>query len=245
MNIEELKKPLDRAKVKTRDKGNTQLSYIESWHAIDEANRIFGFDGWSRETIYCKEISRVACKVGKGDYAKDGWKVGYEAKVRICVMSDDVVVHREGTGHGSGQMVDLFDCIESAAKEAESDAMKRALMTFGNPFGLALYDKTQKNVEDAPKVSKAPKVDDTTEVDKLNSDILNIFDINVAAGSEAFKSWWGADESKADRVRLRRLNADYYNKLQAKYLAAVEVFIKQKAAISTAISDADNTLGQQ
>ncbi|MDM7954732.1 MAG: Rad52/Rad22 family DNA repair protein [Cyanobium sp. CZS 25K] len=30
---------------------------------------------------------------------------------------------------------------ESALKEAETDAMKRALMTFGHPFGLALYDK--------------------------------------------------------------------------------------------------------
>ena len=33
-------------------------------------------------------------------------------------------------------------------KEAETDARKRALMTFGNPFGLALYDKTQANVAD-------------------------------------------------------------------------------------------------
>jgi len=36
--------------------------------------------------------------------------------------------------------------IESAAKEAETDAMKRALMTFGNPFGLALYDKSKAHV---------------------------------------------------------------------------------------------------
>ena len=28
--------------------------------------------------------------------------------------------------------------------------MKRALMTFGNQFGLALYDKEQRNVEDKP-----------------------------------------------------------------------------------------------
>ena len=39
---------------------------------------------------------------------------------------------------------------ESAVKEAESDAMKRALMTFGNHFGLALYDKEQSNVEHKP-----------------------------------------------------------------------------------------------
>ena len=26
------------------------LSYIEGWHAIAEANRLFGFDGWTRTT---------------------------------------------------------------------------------------------------------------------------------------------------------------------------------------------------
>jgi hypothetical protein len=39
---------------------------------------------------------------------------------------------------------------ESALKEAETDAMKRALMTFGNPFGLALYDKKQREVTGEP-----------------------------------------------------------------------------------------------
>lgn len=64
-------------------------------------------------------------------------------------------ISREGTGHGSGQQADLYDAIESAAKEAESDAMKRAMMTFGNPFGLALYDKTQENVEGKPAFGNA------------------------------------------------------------------------------------------
>ena len=36
---------------------------------------------------------------------------------------------------------------KAAAKEAETDAMKRALMTFGNIFGLALYAKNQTEVE--------------------------------------------------------------------------------------------------
>jgi DNA repair and recombination protein RAD52 len=141
---EELSKPLDKKKVKTRQQSGRDLSYIEAWHAIAEANRIFGFDGWIRETIYCKEVSRIECKVGKLPYQKNGYKIGYEAKVRITVGH----TVREGTGHGCGQMSDLFDCIESAAKEAESDAMKRALMTFGNQFGLALYDKLQRGVED-------------------------------------------------------------------------------------------------
>lgn len=141
--IELLTAPLSAANVKTRKQAGRTLSYLEGWVAIAEANRIFGFDAWTRETIYCKEISRQEVIIGKGgQYEKPGWKVGYEAKVRVTV--GDAV--REGTGHGSASMADLFDCIESAAKEAETDAMKRAFMTFGNPFGLALYDKEQRNV---------------------------------------------------------------------------------------------------
>lgn len=114
------------------------MSYIEGWHAIQEANTIFAFE-WSRETLYNREVCRYEKEIkNKGT----GWKVGYEAKV--CITIDGIT--REGTGHGSGIAMDLFDCIEGAAKEAETDAMKRALMTFGNKFGLALYDKTQKDV---------------------------------------------------------------------------------------------------
>src|SRR5690606_29122102 len=43
-------------------------------------------------------------------------------------------------------------------KEAVTDALKRTLRTFGNPFGLALYDKSRANVghaeEEAQAVSK-------------------------------------------------------------------------------------------
>jgi hypothetical protein len=53
---------------------------------------------------------------------------------------------REGCGAGHGIDTDLGQAHESALKEAETDAMKRALMTFGNPFGLALYDKQQREV---------------------------------------------------------------------------------------------------
>jgi hypothetical protein len=53
---------------------------------------------------------------------------------------------REGCGAGHGIDTDLGQAHESALKEAETDAMKRALMTFGNAFGLALYDKQQREV---------------------------------------------------------------------------------------------------
>jgi hypothetical protein len=53
---------------------------------------------------------------------------------------------REGCGSGHGTGPNPGEAHESAIKEAETDAMKRALTTFGNPFGLALYDKEQLNV---------------------------------------------------------------------------------------------------
>ncbi len=160
--IAELTKPLDVSVVAKRKQSGRDLSYIEGWHAIAEANRIFGFEAWNRETIYCKEVCRVEKSIGENK--NSGWKIGYEAKVRITI--GDTV--REGTGHGSGSMSDLFDCIESACKEAETDAMKRALMMFGNPFGLALYDKKQRNVEDGAAREQAERL--KKEADKKNID---------------------------------------------------------------------------
>jgi len=64
---------------------------------------------------------------------------------------------REGSGAGHGIDVDLGQAHESAIKEAETDAMKRALMTFGNPFGLALYDKQQRQVSTAGGQGEGPQ----------------------------------------------------------------------------------------
>lgn len=142
--VAELEKPLDARNVSERQQSGRRLSYIEGWHAIAEANRIFGFDGWQRETIEMREVRPPEHVKTERSTT---WRVGYICKVRVTV--GDIV--REGTGYGSGALPDLGEAIESAVKEAETDAMKRALMTFGNPFGLALYDKEKANVvsEDA------------------------------------------------------------------------------------------------
>lgn len=140
---------LDRSHVVQRTHAGRSLSYIEAWHAIAEANRIFGFDGWHRETVDMRLVDQVETKTRAG---RDAWRVAYIAKVRVEVLS----VRREGTGFGQGIDADLGLAHESAVKEAESDAMKRALMTFGNPFGLALYDKAQADVEEAKPARRRP-----------------------------------------------------------------------------------------
>lgn len=140
--------PLHKANVASREQGGKKLSYIEAWHAIAEANRIFGFDAWDRQTVDLRQLGEP--RVTQDKYGKDQMRVGYSARVRITVRAGETIVVREGCGFGSGIDKDVDQAHESAIKEAESDAMKRALMTFGNAFGLALYDKTQSNVADGP-----------------------------------------------------------------------------------------------
>lgn len=142
----ELAAPLNRSNVKTRKQGFSKVSYVEGWKCVEEANRIFGFDGWTRETVETRMVNQAERKIGQN---KDGgWGVSYIARVKIVVFAGDSMVTREGVGAGHGIDRDLGQAHESAIKEAETDAMKRALMTFGYCFGLALYDKEQENVAD-------------------------------------------------------------------------------------------------
>jgi hypothetical protein len=47
----QLKAKLDSQHVKARKENGATLHYIEGWHAIAEANRIFGYDAWDRRTV--------------------------------------------------------------------------------------------------------------------------------------------------------------------------------------------------
>jgi DNA recombination protein Rad52 len=142
--LQELQEPLSSQAVRTRNQSGRNLSYIEGWYAISEANRIFGFDSWDQEIVELKCVSERERKIGRDQ--KPGWGISYVASIRITVNG----IKREGVGAGHGIDVDPGQAHESAIKEAATDAMKRALMTFGNQFGLALYDKEQRNVEDKP-----------------------------------------------------------------------------------------------
>ena len=139
----QLKAKLDAQNVKTRKAGGATLSYIEGWHAIAEANRIFGFDGWDRRTLFTNCIWTGTCE---RDHL-----AAYVAKVRIYVRAGDALIVREGSGTGEGKAPTPGQAHEIALKSAETDATKRALATFGNVFGLALYDREQAGVRHPAK----------------------------------------------------------------------------------------------
>ena len=77
--IEQLKAPLDRGSVKEREQAGRKFSYIEAYHAENEANRIFGFSEWDRFT----ELTCI------GEREQDGkHRVYYRAKVKIVVRHE-------------------------------------------------------------------------------------------------------------------------------------------------------------
>ena len=147
--VRQLKAKLDPRYIKTRSANGANLSYVEGWHAIAEANRIFGFDAWDRRTV------STAC-VWSGQSGQV-YAAAYTAKVRVSVRAGDTMIVREGSGTGEGRASTPGQAHELALKGAETDATKRALATFGNPFGLALYDREQAGVRKARTIkSSAP-----------------------------------------------------------------------------------------
>jgi len=160
---------LDPANVRPPSKFGPKGHYIEGWHTIAEANRIFGFGEWSYEI---SKLSQDGLDHGKNAKGDEQWQAAYTSIIRVRVGD----VTREDVGFGSGFAKAKGDAIEGATKEAVTDGLKRALRTFGNPFGLALYDKTRASVGvDEPKFDApacAKRLNDGMIARKTKEDLL-------------------------------------------------------------------------
>ena len=159
--------------VKTR-KGpqGRQLSYVEGRYAIETANRVFGFAGWDRATVETRFLHQGE------DVDEHGNRiavVSYMAKVKVTVWTaDGEAVEREGSGFGSGTARPgrEGDAHEGAIKEAETDAMKRAFVTFGEAFGLGLYRKER--AAPAPAAKAAAPATDSRKLDALEGALKGV-----------------------------------------------------------------------
>ena len=145
--VQALRRNLDHRHVRTREANGRELSYIEGWYAISEANRIFGFDGWNRETV---ESRCVLARENRGSFL-----AVYTARVRISVQAGGATIIREGHGSGEGRGASPGEVHDTALKAAETDATKRALATFGRPFGLELYRKEKNSSLQRPTILAA------------------------------------------------------------------------------------------
>jgi recombination DNA repair RAD52 pathway protein len=90
-----LKGKLRHRHVKTRANNGAPIPYVEGWHVIAEANRIFGYDSWDRQTLSPRCLWR---EIQRGETA-----CFYSTKVRITVRAGEPIIVREGIGTGVGK----------------------------------------------------------------------------------------------------------------------------------------------
>ena len=137
-----LAQPLDHALVTEREaRDGRLLQYIEGWVVINQANRIFGHDGWGAEVVGDVAYRPLSLVDPVTDTPA---AVGiYTATVRVtargCPPKADV-----GCGFVAEETPEAH---EAAYKGAVTDALKRALRHFGDQFGNGLYDR--RNAVDA------------------------------------------------------------------------------------------------
>lgn len=143
--VKALKTPAKAKDIKQRDVDGRTLNYLEGWHVVAEANRIFGFDAWDRETVASQCVLQKA-----GDQR---FLAVYSAKVRVTVRAGNRAIVREGLGMAEAVASTVGQAHEKASKAAETDATKRALCTFGNSFGLSLYGEKR----EVPPRGRKPK----------------------------------------------------------------------------------------
>ena len=148
-----LAQPLDPALVSQRKgRGGRKFDYIEGHTAIDQANRIFGFGGWGYELIgdvTMRQIESTDSRTGEVTRS-----AAYSAMVRVTVpgapsrtdVGFQAVTDESADGH------------ETAFKGAVTDALKRALRSFGDRFGNGLYGDpptASRSSRDAERSSQA------------------------------------------------------------------------------------------
>jgi DNA repair and recombination protein RAD52 len=93
-----LAEPLDPANIKSRQGADRRnVSYVESWHIIDEANRIFGFDGWSSDTVEIRPIHEPKLNADNNNVVS-----AYFARVRVTVYAGDRTIMRGAAGLRAG-----------------------------------------------------------------------------------------------------------------------------------------------
>ncbi len=150
--LETLNSELDSNRVRNRSKGNVTLSYLEGFDILETANSIFGFGNWSYKITTLEQVSQ--------EYNQNQNQViCYKAIVQVLVHSENhtLDVSREDVGFGTGVSKTLSDAHEGAAKEAVTDALKRAMRSFGNQFGNSLYDKTKNHQANNESIPSKPQ----------------------------------------------------------------------------------------
>lgn len=143
--VKELDAKIPRDLIATREAaGGRKLSYLEGWYVIDRLNKVLGPGNWA----YSADASHVHSGTISSRSGETN-SVHYTAKVRLVVTLGDKPTEFTDYGYGDGtDKSNPGKAHELAIKEAVTDGLKRCAKNLGMSFGLALYDKSQENVDD-------------------------------------------------------------------------------------------------
>jgi len=203
--------------------GNTTLQYVEGHHAIDQANRIFGYGNWAFKPLSIEQV--VILDPCTGEAAGVCYKAKVELTVRGCIapivevgsqpvaswnVKDTVMASRK---KGDTKEIEewevttarrkIAEAHEQAEKSAVTDAMKRALRMFGNQFGNSLYGDGQVDLS----------VPDLDEIKKQWIITCRIKQDQVEARWTKFKAFiaGGPTEDQGLTVELKQKMWSYIN----------------------------------
>ena len=149
---EALGQPLDPQLVSQRKgRGGRKFDYIEGHTAIDQANRIFGFGGWGYELV--SDVTLRETELTDSRTGEVTRSTAYSAVVKVNVPGapsrTDVGFQAVTDGSVEGH--------ETAFKGAVTDALKRALRSFGDRFGNGLYGDPPTNIRNSRPPGPAPE----------------------------------------------------------------------------------------
>ncbi|WP_272922248.1 Rad52/Rad22 family DNA repair protein [Streptomyces sp. SID5770] len=116
-------------------------SHVEAWDVRRWLTRIFGFGGWSDETLELVCVSEREINPGR-------WTVVYRAQTRLTIKTVDgrsLSFWDDAAMGDSRNQPSLGDAHDMAMKTALSQALKRCAVNLGDAFGLSLYNDGSPN----------------------------------------------------------------------------------------------------
>jgi recombination DNA repair RAD52 pathway protein len=143
--IDLLMQPPHPERLKNRDQGGKQLTYVEAYDIKATLIRLFGFGGFSSDVIDSR-IIQIRDASNTAHVNRDGSpktpQVLAQATVRLTIYGmgpDGQDVTYSESAVGANSAFDVGDAADNAIKTAASDALKRCAINLGSQFGLGLY----------------------------------------------------------------------------------------------------------
>ncbi|MFE6304970.1 Rad52/Rad22 family DNA repair protein [Nocardiopsis sp. NPDC057823] len=138
----QLFKPIDPARVALH-RGN---AHLQGWDVRRSLTRIFGFGGWSPQTLQLtclRDFARMVPATEKSEGGTRFWAT-YLAQVRLTVRTIDgrtLAFYDDAAVEEASKQVTHGAAHDLAVKAALTGALKRCAVNLGDQFGISLYRK--------------------------------------------------------------------------------------------------------